>query len=96
MELKNFIDLFWPFGYAYVVYWSQDSEEDNNEPLWKGNILDTPYWIIKGYKIGRYSNDWDSAVDLRASLGDENKDMAGLIITLIDKNVVEPKNISDY
>lgn len=96
MELNKFIDLFWPYGNAYVIYWSQDSEEDENEPLWKGCILDTPYWIIKGYKIGRYSNDWDSAVDLRESLGEENKNRAGLVITLIDKNVVERENISDY
>ena len=81
MELYKFIDLFIPCGGAYVVYWDIDSEKDET-PLWTGSIIDTPYWIAKGYKIERYDNEWDSAVDMR-NLGEKYNDRFGLVITLV-------------
>lgn len=81
MELYKFIDLFMPYGDAYVVYWDIDSEKDEM-PLWTGSITDTPYWIARGYKIARYDNEWDSVIDMR-NLGEKYGNRVGLVITLV-------------
>ena len=85
MELMKFIELFCPCGDAYVVYWTEDSEKFDDAPLWKGDILETPFWIVKEYNIGRYDDEWDAVVDMRRNLGEEYNGQPGLVITLVPK-----------
>ena len=79
MKLADFMEVFGPNEFVYVIIWEDGFDEG---PIYEGSMYMIPYWIAKQELIEYDPNKEGCGASFRDSLGAKYQNRAGLVITV--------------